>query len=362
MSLPAVEARTGLARLAALSRKLRSRSTSRFHPLVLFAGLLSLPYGLITWSRNALYAAGLLRSHSVGVRVISVGNLTTGGTGKTPVVAMLARAAAGEGCRPAILTRGYRRGGSDELESDEVSLYRRLVPEVPVVVDADRVRGARAAIRAGADLILLDDGFQHRRLRRDVDLVLLDSRDPFGGDHHLPLGMLREWPSGLRRASAALFTRHGRATGEEQAAAARRVAELAPDLPQVREDHRPVSLVKPDGQPGPPLDELAGQQVLVFSGIGDPHTLTESVASLGADVVGAMDFGDHHVFAAADLARIAVDARSVGADRVITTEKDLMRIADWRGPSELLALRIEATLCDAESAEVLGGLLGLPLE
>ncbi|MBI4878532.1 MAG: tetraacyldisaccharide 4'-kinase, partial [Planctomycetes bacterium] len=166
------------------------------------AALASLPYGLAVRLRNRAYDAGLLRARCAAAVVVSVGNLSVGGTGKTPLVAMLARAARAAGRTPAILLRGYRRGARRAAESDEAALHARLAQGVLVVADPDRVRGAERALAAGADLLILDDGFQHRRLKRDLDLVLADARDPFAGGRLLPRGLLREPLSSLARAHA----------------------------------------------------------------------------------------------------------------------------------------------------------------
>jgi len=338
---------------------MRDGAEAKLWPLAALARLLAMGYGLGARLKNALYDRRILKALEVPVPVVSVGNLTTGGTGKTPLVCLLAEAAQSAGRRPAILTRGYRRNAASGGEGDEVRLYRRLLPEVAVVVDADRVRGARAAVRAGADLLLLDDGFQHRRLSRQVDLVLADARDPFSGGRLLPHGLLREPPGSLRRATALILTRAGRATPAELEAAKARALAEAPGLALLLEDHVPEGLFDHAGNPGPPLERLSNLPVLAFSGIGDPNALCESLLALRADVRRAIDFGDHHEFAPEELERLREDAVRSGAELLVTTEKDLMRIDRWEGAPALFALRIGARFPRPADLKRLLGLAGL---
>ncbi len=310
--------------------------------------------------RNRLYDRGVLPSRGASVPSICVGNLTTGGTGKTPIVAWLAAAARRAGRRPAILTRGYLPRGAAG-PPDEVRLYARLVPDVPVVVDGDRVRGSARATADGADLLLLDDGFQHRRFARDVDLVLLDAADPFGGGRLLPAGRLREPPSGLSRATAVVLTRCSRAGDEALARAEAAVRARAPDVPILREDHV-VREVLSAGDAKPP--SLDGAQVLVFSGIADGRSLVETVRSLGARPVRAADFGDHHAFTSAEVRSLEAEAAALGAACVVTTEKDLVRLegaAAWRGLVPLAAPRIVPRLSAADRA-VLARVVGFEID
>lgn len=319
----------------------------------------ALPYGGVVRIRNLLYDRGVLRSRGATVSSICVGNLTTGGTGKTPVVAWLAEAAGRAGRRPAILTRGYAPSGG-VAESDEVLLYGRLVPDVPVVVDGDRVRGAATAVAAGADLLLLDDGFQHRRFVRGVDIVLLDARDPFGGGKLLPAGRLREPPSGLARAAAIVLTRCGRASAAELAATERTIRPFAPDTPLLREDHVVSLVVGSDGRTPLPLE---GARVLVFSGIADGRALAESVRGLGATPLRVLDYGDHHAFTPAEVRGLEAEAAALGASAAVTTEKDLVRLtgaATWKGDVPLVAPRVVPSFSEADRG-VLGGIVGFEL-
>ncbi len=215
---------------------------------------------------------------------------------------------------------------------------------MPVIVDADRVRGARRAIEGGADLLLLDDGFQHRRIGRDADVVLVDARDPFAGGGLLPGGRLREPPASLRRADVVVLTRVGRATDEERRAARAAVAATGTRADVFEEDHRPVELVDAAGARAAGVEALRGGRFLVFSGIADPATLAESVSALGGEPVRVLDYGDHHEFTPEEVAALATEAEGLGVAAAITTEKDLTRIHEWPGRTALRALRIEASI------------------
>lgn len=307
--------------------------------------------------RNHLFDRGYRKIHSAGVTVISVGNLTVGGTGKTPMVALLADAAKRADLNPAILTRGYRPRGQADQESDEVLLYSQLVPEVPVIVEGDRVAGAARAVAGGARLLLLDDGFQHRRIARDVDLVLVDARDPFGGDRLLPAGRLREPVLSLRRASAVCLTRCGRADREQVGRVRQAIRVVRDDLPVMLSDHRPAGLLFHGSGELAPLDQLEGKKVLVVSGIGDPMTLSETLQSLGALPVRTLDYGDHHPYGDSDLSLVAREAEKEGVELVVTTEKDLMRMPTWSGSVPLGAIRIEVELLE-DGASLMSELVG----
>lgn len=338
----------------------RAASTERGIGLALLRGLLrlaSLPHAAVLGVFHGLFDRGWRRPRRAPLRVVCVGNLTTGGTGKTPIVAWLAHAALAAGRHPAVVLRGYRKGARDGADSDEAQLYARLVPGVPVLVDADRVRAAHAAAALGADLVLLDDGFQHRRLHRDVDVVLLDALDPFGGGAVLPRGFLREPATGLARADVVVLTRSDRAGADALAETERRVRALAPQAALVREVHAATGLIGHDGSRLADVDALRGVRVVCMSGIGDPTTLTETVTRCGANVVRAFDFGDHHEFTAAELAAVARECVTDGVRWCVTTEKDAMRIAVVPDGLPLVVLRVEARFDGDAAARTLRSLI-----
>jgi tetraacyldisaccharide 4'-kinase len=287
---------------------------------------LAAPYGLVVGCRNAAYELGLLPTNQAPIPVLSVGNLTLGGTGKTPLVAWLARAAAAHGVRPAIVSRGY--GAARGERSDEAAELAILLPAVPHVANRDRIAGVREAAAAGAEIALLDDGFQHRRLARDLDIVAVDATDPFGCGHLFPRGLLRESLAGLTRAHAVVLTRAA-AVDARRRSDIRRILTKAcrGGLPPVwvEATHRPVRLrsATSDTQP---LERLAGARIAAFAGIGNPAAFRTSLANLGVTLVGFRPFPDHHAYTTADLAAIRDWATGLHADLVVTTLKDLVKV------------------------------------
>ncbi len=276
-------------------------------------------FGVGVRLRNRAYDTGLLPARSVGIPVVSVGNLSVGGSGKTPVTRWIASRLHARGVRPGIVSRGY---GADEL-----ALHRRWNPELPVVADPDRVLGVAAAAEAGAQVAVLDDGFQHRRLARDADVVLVGARDPFP-PRLLPRGPYREPLSALQRASAVLVTARGegeRAAGEALVAALRR-------LPR----HPPVGLLhlvaggwfRLDGTETAPPDPA--ESLLVVASVARP----QGVERLVREAVGAgpgielLSFPDHHPYTAGDLAQVGARAQT---RRIVTTEKDAVKLQDLPG-------------------------------
>lgn len=313
-------------------------------------GLLAVPYGLATAARNAAYDRGVLRVHAGRVPVISVGNLTLGGTGKTPLVAWVARQLAARGHRPAVVSRGYASGPGET--SDEAAELAILLPGVPHVADRDRVAGVITAAGRGAEVAVLDDGFQHRRLRRDLDVVAIDASDPFGCGHLFPRGLLRESLRGLARADAVVLTRAGGvspARREEIRQAVERARSGRPPLIWMEAEHRPVALRSAAGAVEP-LARARGSRVAAFCGIGNPAAFRRTLGDTGLGPAGFRSFADHHAYAAADLDDVAAWARDLRAEVVVTTLKDLVKIRrDRLADLPLVALEVAlAPLGDAE--------------
>jgi tetraacyldisaccharide 4'-kinase len=288
--------------------------------------------------------------------VISVGNLTVGGTGKTPMVAALCKMLLSAGTRPAIVTRGYGgtvgRGplvvepgdgrtcpGPDRI-GDEPALLARTLPGVTVVVGSDRVAGAREAIARGAGVVVLDDGFQHRRLARDVDIVLIDATDPFGGGRLLPAGRLREPPGSLARADLVVLTRCSPDPSGTTIVEA--VRQIHPDVPIVRARQRAVGFVDRSGREVP-----APTRAIAFCGIGNPAAFERDLRAAGVEVGRFEAFRDHRPYTSGDLAGLIADAHD-RSTALVTTEKDLVRLdrADAPDPGPIVALRIETVLDD----------------
>jgi tetraacyldisaccharide 4'-kinase len=322
-------------------------------------------YGAAAMLRGGAYRVGVLRSRAVDARIVSIGNLRVGGTGKTPLTRWLAREAHARGARVAIVSRGYggRRGkahvvgdGSGALASDveasgDEAVMLARTAGVPVVAGRDRVAAAALAREVfGSALLLCDDAFQHRRLRRDLDIVLVDADERGGLTRLLPAGPLREPVKALRRADVVVLgTRTADGTGG------------APPVPEgtlvLRARFAPTCVVRPEGatwvEQG--LGTLAGRRVLALSGVARPAPLYAALHDWEANLVNVLEFPDHYAYATTDWRDIAHVAKDV--DLVVTTEKDLVKLERFpfaRGM--LVAIRLGVTLDDPEAllARVLG--------
>lgn len=310
--------------------------------------LLRLPaalYGVITGVRAGLYDRGWLPTTRLDGPVVSVGNLTAGGTGKTPFVAFLVRELTARGWRPGVLSRGYRATTEEGVRgNDEARMLARVLGDVPHVQDRDRVAGGRRLLAGDVDVVVLDDGFQHRRLRRDLDFVLVDATRPWGlpspdrGDAVralLPRGLLREQPEQLQRAHALVLTRADLVAADRLAALEAELMALAPGLPILVAEHRPTELQGPDGAAHP--SALRGRTVDLVSGLGNPQAFEATVRALGAEIGLHRAFPDHHGYRPGDLAGLGEGGRWL-----VTTAKDGVKL---RGaPREPHVLHVELTL------------------
>jgi tetraacyldisaccharide 4'-kinase len=307
------------------------------------------PYTLAVAWRNRRYDNSHSAVQRVGVPVISVGNLTLGGTGKTPMVKWLARWLQQREIRVAIVSRGY--GASAGNENDEARELRADLPDVPQVQNPDRVAGARQAIdQLHSQLILLDDGFQHRRLARDLDIVLLDALEPFGFDHVFPRGTLREPVAGLRRAHVVCLSRADALDASAREAIRRRAAELAPNAVWCELAHAASGLTTALGA-REPLDSLAGRRVAAFCGIGNPDGFRYTLAGTGCEIVAWRAFPDHHAYEQTDLAALRRMAEDSGADILLCTQKDLVKIrTNDLSSVPLFALAIETQFRSGQDA------------
>lgn len=281
------------------------------------------PYGLAVRARNLAFDRGWKTAHAVGVPVVSVGNLTLGGTGKTPCVEYVARFYRELDVRVAILSRGY---GAEGGRNDEAMVLEENLPDVPHLQDPDRVGAARRAVEElESELLVLDDGFQHRRLHRDLDVVLIDATRPPTRDHLFPRGTLREPSGGLRRAGAVVLTRCDQVAASEVEAVRAWLARRFPGKPVATAEHRPVELL--GGTDAEPVESLQGRAVGAFCGIGNPAAFRHTLEALGARVVELRAFPDHHAYTRGD-----VEALSRWADRMppdtglATTQKDWVKL------------------------------------
>ena len=303
--------------------------------------------------RNLLFDFGIKRSHAARVPVISVGNLTTGGTGKTPTVAMLVRLLKEAGHRPGIISRGYRElaeGGNDEARVLEL-----LCPGTPHVQNRDRVFAASQvtaspdAATDGCSVIIADDAFQHRRLKRDLDIVLIDALNPWGHDALLPRGLLREPVSGLRRADIVILTRAD-LVNESVRAGIWKVVETNNDaVAKVELSFAPAGLVDKAGN----QHDIEDSDVLAFCGIGNPDGFRKTLASAKISIRELIAFPDHHHYDQSDLQQLTETAEKSEATALVTTLKDLVKIqSEWIGSAMLLALNIEAQVTSGEDSLV----------
>jgi len=311
------------------------------------AGLATLaaPYAAVVHARNIAYDRGLLAVHAVPVPVVSVGNLTLGGTGKTPLVAWVTKCCAAAGRRPTIVSRGY--GATPGRTSDEAAELALVVPGVPHVADRNRVAAATAAVAAGADVVVLDDGFQHRRLARNLDIVAIDATDPFGCGRMFPRGLLREPLRGLGRAQAVVLTRADAVDAEKRLEIRRTLttaAGLAAPVVWAEAAHEPRGLRTSGGREFP-LDAIRGRRVVACCGIGNPGAFRRTLEGLGANPVEFRAFPDHHAYAAADAADLEARATAAEAEFVVTTLKDLVKLPhETLGGVPLVAVEISLRL------------------
>lgn len=295
-------------------------------------------YSTIVQCRNRFYddARRVVR---VTAPVISVGNITVGGTGKTPMVIELARRLESAGRNPVIVARGY--GGVASAPSDEELLIRKACPAVAYVCESNRFRGADLAIkRMGADAIVLDDAFQHRRLHRDLDIVLIDALCPFGFGHVLPRGLLREPLSGLARAHVAIVTRFDQAPQHELQRIETVFRNHNHDAPIIRSCTKVSGIEYLDAVPVAGI--APGMRVLAFAGIGRPQGFAATLASLGLEVVATRWWPDHHPYRQVEITRMLEDPRNPPYDLAMTTEKDAVKIVQLKGldPRSIGVVRI----------------------
>lgn len=310
--------------------------------------MLSFGYRGAVAVRNSMFDAGWKTVQRAILPVVSVGNLTTGGTGKTPIVAFIVQSLQHHGQRPAMISRGY--GSVDGQPNDEKLVLERLCPGVPHEQHASRYQAAQiVAAGNSVDVIVMDDGFQHRQLHRDLDIVLIDATNPFGYGHLLPRGLLREPVSALRRADIVMITRADMVPVEQLDEMKRQVCRASEKLTDriYRVEFRATGLIDGAGQRFP-LNQFTGQPIMLVSGIGNPNAFEATCRRSGILIAGTQCFPDHHLYSANDLQQINLQSRRCGASRVVTTLKDLVKLPNT---SNFLALEIAACFPDQNQAE-----------
>jgi tetraacyldisaccharide 4'-kinase len=327
------------------------RQSDFSNPFCSFLYTLSLPYGGAVRFRNYLYDKGLLETKKLPCPVVSVGNLTVGGTGKTPMVILLANLLQKKGYRPAVLSRGYagrNRQKSNVITDgqnillgpddagDEPFLIAASTSGVPVLTGRDRYSAGKHALdRLGANVLVLDDAFQHRQVFRDMNILLLDAERPFENGCILPRGPLREPSSSLKRADLIVLTR---ADEKIPSTFNLDLDREFPEIPVFKARHRPEGLCKihfpypggrdeRKGETTLPPDFLRGKRVFAFAGIAHPQSFRKTIESLGAEVVAFKTYPDHHHYTPADMEDILKVSRDDTAEIILTTEKDGVKLA-----------------------------------
>lgn len=325
---------------------------------------LSIPYGWATQCRNMLYDRGWVSQRRLPCRVVSIGNLTLGGTGKTPVTIAVTEALLAAGHRVAVLSRGYRRRsrtprvlvsdghkvlvGPDQA-GDEPFLIAQRCPRAVVAVGADRYQLGRWVLeQCSVDCLVLDDGFQHRALYRDVDLLLVDATDEHGLRALVPAGRLREPVSAAARATALLVTR------VEASADAQPIVSLIQQatgraVKPILIRFTPQGFVDARNGSGVPIDTVAGQRAVIFSGIGNAGAFRTSVLRQGLIVVDEVVFPDHHAYTMSDVNRVKARAERLGAPVLVTTEKDAVKLQALPSLSmPVWAMRLDTHILEGE--------------
>lgn len=350
-------------------RALRERAWTDGSGLGLALAPLAVGYRAGVAARRLAYRVGLFRTERVTVPVVSIGNLTVGGTGKTPAALWLVKHLQEQGMSPAVVTRGYSgalggriaravpvgapvgadQGGIAEVGDEAVLLAERF--SGPVVCGVDRVAAARFAIeRCGANVVVLDDGFQHWRLARDLDVVLVNGHSGFGNGALLPAGPLREPLSALARAGVIVLTKAAAPAAEVRRLIERRV----PEIPLLEAELTARCLVGVvEGVPVErPLGDLVGRRVVTVCGVGQPQSFYDLLGQLEVRPVEVLEYPDHHDYAQSDWQRITQAAH--GAELVVCTEKDLVKLRRYPFARDLLvALRVDFTFAAEDQATFL---------
>ena len=322
--------------------------------LKFFLWILSFIYLAFVTAAAWLYRSGILKQYRLGRPVVSVGNITVGGTGKTPLVVKIAQIYKQNKLKPVILTRGYMGRGvaGNNKQSDEAAMMREILPDVPILSGADRIKNAEQFLKNNqADVFILDDGFQHWRLARDLDIVAIDATNPWGNGRLLPRGILREPLAALRRANLLILTKVD--LGREQTGLIRkRLAAIGCAQQLIETVHRPARLMDLKTGMSRELETIAGQRVCAVCSLGAPAAFAATLTQLGAKIQKAFNFADHYVYNTTDIRGILEHCRRDHIGIVITTQKDAVKLADLRDDIrqvkdvEFQSLHIELTVRD----------------
>ena len=288
----------------------------------------SIVYSSIVILRNFFYDKRIFKTHHSQIPVISIGNITLGGTGKTPLVIWLCKELS-QNYSCAILTRGYKARNSycAKRNTDEPEMLSKSCPNTKVIVNQNRVVGAAEAIgKFDAKIIIMDDGFQHRRLARDLDIVTIDATGPFGYGKIFPAGLLREPISSLKRADAVVITRCDTTNESELNKLEQKLHTINPGMIISRSIHAPIHVINIDNEEIN-LQQLKDKRIFAFCGIGNPDAFLHTIRNLGGDIAGSKKYNDHHNYTNDDLAEIYKQARLSKAEFILTTQKDWTKIS-----------------------------------
>jgi len=322
---------------------------------------LSLLYGAVTRTRLSLYRRGTFHTTKLDRPVISIGNITTGGTGKTPLVEYVTRLLASQGKKVCILTRGYGRkdahlqvivsdgygvlASPSEAGDEPYLLATKLAGQAAVISSADRIAAGQEAINDfGTEVFVLDDGFQHLRLARDLNIVCIDATNPWGGGRLLPHGRLRESLDGLRRADCVVLTRCDQVKSVDGLRA--QVRDLISERPVFESRMRPVRVAPlKNGAETIPVPGRVG----AFCAVGNAASFFESVRGCGYELGLERSFADHHVYSQDEIASLTLDAKQTGASALITTAKDAVKLKTMPFAMPCYVLEIEIVIDDADA-------------
>jgi len=308
------------------------------------------PYSVVLNTRDFLYKNSVFKSTRLPVKVISIGNITTGGTGKTPLVEFMAGYLLEKNKKVAILSRGY--GGNNPLQknndnvNDECLILKENLREVPVLAGKDRVSNGKKAIREfGVDCLLLDDGFQHLKLKRDLDIVVIDSLNPFGGENLIPRGSLREPLRNLGRAGLFIISHCNQSKEKTIKSIYTKLNHVNNDAPVCESIHWPVHIENiTDGSILGP-EWLKGKRIYGLSAIGNPESFTYTLKELGADLIKHRKFHDHHNYNREEIGDVVYEAKLLGVDAIVVTQKDIVKIRKMDiNDFNILSLKIETQI------------------
>ncbi len=308
---------------------------------------LTLPYLAVLNTRNALYRNAIVKSTRLPVKVISVGNITTGGTGKTPLVEFTVKYLGEIDRKVAILSRGY--GGEnpsqegDEMVNDECLALIENLQDVPVLAGRDRVKnGERAISDFGVDCVVLDDGFQHLKLKRDLDVVVIDALNPFGGENLIPRGSLREPLQNLERADLFIISHCDQANEQAIRSIYTKLDQINHSASVCESIHSPVHFDNIADGSVLELEWIKGKRIYALSAIGNPESFAFTLKQLGADLIKHKVFLDHHVYTKEEIDSVVSEAQSIGVDAIVVTQKDIVKIRKMNiKDANILSLKIE---------------------